>query len=284
MSKTKSFFGVIVCAFIASLFGFSNVFAATASISTTGTVSIDVSSSGNSANIGSDMLTVNTTCSTGYTVSISSSINDATLYKDGDSTSNSKIAPTNGTLSSPLPIIGDDGNGTGYLGTWGYSLTNSAVTGTFTGLNSTPTIIKQSNTASATGGDKFPIYYGVSVTPSLEPGAYTMTKDSSNNPGTIVYQLTMPTECQTYTIKYDGNGADSSTTMSVVNENLNTNDTTTLMPSNYKRAGYGFAGWNTKADGTGENFGPMEDVTLSTSDTKGNALIQAADAKKEVTL
>ena len=263
---------------IYNIYGASNAFAATASMSTTGAVSIDVSASGNSANIGTDTLTVDTTCSTGYTVTIQSSIDDTTLYKDGDSTSNSKITPTAGTLSSPLPIIGDDGNGTSYLGTWGYSMTSSAVTGTFTGLNSTPTIIKQSSAASATGGDKFPVYYGVSVTPSLEVGSYKM----SNN-GTIVYQLTMPIECEPYRISYNGNGADTGITMSVTNT-VDNGAETTLMPSNYKRANYGFAGWNTKADGTGVDFGPMETVTLSPSDTKGNALIQAANQNKEITL
>ena len=32
-----------------------------------------------------------------------------------------------------------------------------------------------------------------------------------------------------------------------------------LTPPNFKREGYGFAGWNTKIDGTGTNYGPMED-------------------------
>ncbi|MBR3180001.1 InlB B-repeat-containing protein [Candidatus Saccharibacteria bacterium] len=85
-----------------------------------------------------------------------------------------------------------------------------------------------------------------------------------------------------YTIRYHGNNSDTGTTMSVTNT-LEVDQSTTLMPSNYKRAGYGFAGWNTKPDGTGENFGPMETVTLSTSDTKGNALLQAANGK-EITL
>ena len=167
-------------------------------------------------------------------------------------------------------------------------MTGSTVTGSFTGLTDTPTIIKQSSVASATGGDQFPVYFGVSVPNTLEPGQYTMAKDTNNNPGTIVYQLTMPIVCQPYVIKYDGNNNDAGTTMSVTNT-VEENESTTLMPSNFKRAGYGFAGWNTKADGTGENFGPMETVTLSTTDTKGNELINSAvlntvEQTREITL
>ncbi|MBR3180264.1 InlB B-repeat-containing protein [Candidatus Saccharibacteria bacterium] len=248
MSKTKSYFGVVICAFIASLFVsclYNNiVFAASASISTTGTVSIDVSAAGNSANIGSDMLTVNTTCSTGYTVSISSSINDTTLYKDGDSTSNSRITPSTGTVSTPAGILGDN------LGTWGYSMTDSAINGAFIGLSSTPVIIKTSNTASATTGDRIPIYYGVSITPQLEAGTYTMAKDSSNNPATIIYQLLLPSTCDPYTVKYNANNG--SGVMS--DQFVGYDEDVPLSANSFTRTGYSFNGWNTNANGTGISY------------------------------
>ena len=102
--KRKSLFlaSITILASIAiyNIYNSDATFAASASISTSGTVSIDVSASGNSANIGTDTVTVNTTCSTGYTVAIKSSIPDATLYKDGDATSASKISPSAGTLAS----------------------------------------------------------------------------------------------------------------------------------------------------------------------------------------
>ena len=270
----KSLFSSVLAIFvftaIYSMYGISDVFAATASMTTTGSVSIDVSASGNSANIGSDTLIVNTTCSTGYTVTISSSISDAALYKDGDSTSNSKINPSAGTLASPLPIIGDDGNGTSYLGTWGYSMTSSAVNGTFTGLNSTPTIIKQSSIASGdgsgdptTGIDTIPVYYGVSVTPQLETGSYTMAKDNNNNPGTIVYQLTMPIACEPYTVEFNGNGgatANNETTYTqIIHPDIPTNLTANaFIPANSKE---GFIEWNTDPDGNGVSYTNGESVT-----------------------
>ena len=36
-----------------------------------------------------------------------------------------------------------------------------------------------------------------------------------------------------------------------------------LLAPDYYRTGYGFAGWNTKADGTGTSYGPMETIDAS---------------------
>ncbi|MBR2543193.1 InlB B-repeat-containing protein [Candidatus Saccharibacteria bacterium] len=140
-------------------------------------------------------------------------------------------------------------------------MTGSTVTGSFTGLTNTPTIIKQSSIASATGGDQFPIYFGVSVTPNLEAGSYTMAKDTSNNPGTIVYQLTVPISCQQYTVEFNGNGgttANSETTYTqIIPEDVPTN----LNPNTFTRTNYTFAGWTTNADGTGTSYANEAEVT-----------------------
>ena len=47
----------------------------------------------------------------------------------------------------------------------------------------------------------------------------------------------------------------------------------TLYSPNYSRTGYGFAGWNTKADGTGTMFGPNQ--TLTTSDSTLTSAMQS---------
>ena len=46
---------------------------------------------------------------------------------------------------------------------------------------------------------------------------------------------------------------------------------TTLWASNFKRTGYGFAGWNTKYDYTGTNFGPNQTITVP-ADVQTNGL------------
>ena len=90
--------------------------------------------------------------------------------------------------------------------------------------------------------------------------------------GNIVTLYARWTECLPGSICYSDNGANSLTTMG--NQSVASNATNvTLWASNFKRTNYGFAGWNTKADGTGTNYGPNETIDdatiLSTIQTDG---------------
>lgn len=83
-----------------------------------------------------------------------------------------------------------------------------------------------------------------------------------------------PAACSAGSICYDDNGANSVTKMG--NQDWHSGSTivaATLWASNFQRSGYGFAGWNTKADGTGTNYGPNETITdsnvLNTIQTSG---------------
>ena len=65
-----------------------------------------------------------------------------------------------------------------------------------------------------------------------------------------------------YWIEYDGNGADTGTmenTMGEVGNNV------TLTANAYKKAGYEFAGWNTKADGSGQAYNDAASAASLTS-------------------
>ena len=213
-------------------------FSHTISLSTSGTVNVDVSTAGHGANVGVDNLVVESTCPLGYTLSISGP-SDSALYKNGDSTSSNKISPSSGTINNPLPIIGND-----YLGTWGYSMTNNLATGAFTGLTSAVTPIFTRTSASADGGDQIPVYYGVSVNPTTEAGLYKMA-DDNNQPGSIIYYLVPNPNCNQYRIKYHGNGASPTTSMGITHVLANEpGSTVTLAASNYQKPGYGFAGWS----------------------------------------
>ena len=68
-----------------------------------------------------------------------------------------------------------------------------------------------------------------------------------------------------YTIHYVANGAIGSTTMGDQVVTTSGNDVT-LWASNFQRPGYGFAGWNTAADGSGTNYGPNQTITMASSE------------------
>ncbi|MGN8739529.1 InlB B-repeat-containing protein [Bilifractor sp. HCP3S3_D3] len=58
-------------------------------------------------------------------------------------------------------------------------------------------------------------------------------------------------KANSYTVAFNGNGA---TYGSTASESMTYDTAKTLTPNGYSRAGYRFAGWNTKADGSGTSF------------------------------
>ena len=69
-------------------------------------------------------------------------------------------------------------------------------------------------------------------------------------------------DCRIGGICYDDNGANSPTKMGRQFSYIESG----LYASNFQRAGYGFAGWNTKADGTGTNYGPNQSPDFTWQD------------------
>ena len=90
-----------------------------------------------------------------------------------------------------------------------------------------------------------------------------------------------------YSIQYDGNGADNPNGMgttdqstgvkSVKQTNVSQGDPVVLLASNFKRAGYGFAGWSTSPTatigGTDKIYGPMETIDAPAYPTNGTNII-----------
>ena len=97
---------------------------------------------------------------------------------------------------------------------------------------------------------------GVVVLP-MSAMAMTMTSDHF----TLNSRLSFFGDCDG--ICYDGNGDDGIGLMA--DQIAQAGDSVTLMAPNFSRAGYGFAGWNTRADGTGTNYGPNEVITMPDS-------------------
>lgn len=265
----------------------SNSFAHTASISTSDNIGISVVPVGDNANITTDNLRVISTCPLGYNVTIAGPT-DNTLYLNGNSANNtSTISASSGTATNPVSILGSN------LGTWGYNLSApSSINSNFIGLTNTPSVIKTKDSASATpNGDSFSVYYGASVTTNNISGSYALAESSQGaEDDTISYYLTPNANCASYVIRYNDNGANSTTTMGITHTVVE-DDEVMLAASNYKRAGYGFAGWSTvalnpdsasfqsdlaTAKAAGKVFGPNETITADA------ALLAQATAENNV--
>lgn len=67
----------------------------------------------------------------------------------------------------------------------------------------------------------------------------------------------------TYTVTYDGNGADSGKTTDLTA--YATGAKATVKENNYTRGGYTFTGWNTKADGSGDSYKTGDWTTMTGS-------------------
>lgn len=72
----------------------------------------------------------------------------------------------------------------------------------------------------------------------------------------LMYKATQP--ILQYTIFYDGNGATSGSTANSIHQY---NQVKNLTKNGYRKTGYTFNSWNTKADGTGNSYNDIESVT-----------------------
>ena len=112
------------------------------------------------------------------------------------------------------------------------------------------------------------------TTATYEPSAiYTIDKTASNS-----LTLYAVWERKVYNVIYNINGGNTGNMTGLNKQNIDFGSEIQLSASNYSRSYYGFAGWNTLADGTGENYGPNETVTVN------GAFVQNADSSNNVTL
>ena len=104
---------------------------------------------------------------------------------------------------------------------------------------------------------------------------YTLVNPASSTPA-------QPIPCEANKICYNANAANVQGQMG--KQSSSNNASTTLYAPNFKRVGYGFAGWNTEYDYSGETYGPNQTITApSDLSTKGLPLY-AMWVKSEGTL
>ena len=267
MNRKHKIFLALLMPFLASIlvccFDSDSVFAHTATLTTSSSVSLDALPSHNGVAIDEESINVTTTCQAGYNLSIATSTS-SDLYLNGDGTTTATFTAVDGTST----LANSDNK-------WGYSLTANASSSTvFSPLSTTASVLKTpSQTASQTDiDDTFSIYYGTKAGSSVTPGSYQMA-----NSGAIVYYLTMEPTCSTVDIAYDGNNADAGTmgavNTGIIHTGVKDGDEIDLIASNFSKSGYGFAGWSvdpnagTKLiDNDNTNnpvvYGPQETVTL----------------------
>lgn len=262
----KHFFhiGFVVIVVSCSLLTRDNVFAFSASITTSDSISLDVSSMGNGSSIHEEPINVQSDCRSGYNLAVATP-NGSDLYLGGDDAGTATFEAVDGTSAL---------NNSNNINKWGYSLSSSTSSSSvFSPLSENYSILK---TPAQTAGDSdidetFSIYYGIRVDGSVVPGNYRMA-----NNGDIVYYLTMDVSCTQYTVSFDSNGG----TGTVSDQYVQVGEPTKLMPSEPLTAPVGatytdadnivisgqadklwtFWGWNTEVDGSGDWYKDREEV------------------------
>ncbi len=188
-------------------------------------------------------ITVSTTSTAGYTLKLSSSSSSTDLVNLTDST---KTIPTftmpGGSSSLPASSVGN-----GY----GYSVDGGVNYSSVPSLSSNHAMIAETYTS---GENTHTLTFGAKVSASTAAGTYSNTF--------LIYAVAKLEPCSAGSICYYGNNDDGTGFMS--DQSASSNSSATLIPSNYSRSGYGFAGWNTEIDGSGTNYGPNQ--TISTGD------------------
>lgn len=239
-----------------------------ASMSTSGSQSIDVSASGDGVAISADAVTVTTNCRAGYNLSVATSVNDNNLYYDGSVSNNA-----NGTYFEPVDGINTLANNTNK---WGYYYnSSSAVAPTKTNIFSavpassgTPAALVTPTASETDISDSFNVYFGVSINSNLKAGTYKMIQDANDNNGngSITYYLTMATSCMPYTVVFNptSTAGDSSVsgTGTMNSQTIPVGDATALNANTFTApSGYEFDSWNTAQDGSGTTYADQASVT-----------------------
>ena len=253
-------FGVAVLPFMVV----NNTSAATSlTLTSSGSQSIDVLPATGTA-ISSDSINVTTTCRYGYNFTVQTSVDDTTLYLDGnsDGSAYTYFSPAGG-----FDPLNETENEWGYFYDGNTVPTNTSIFSPVPSSLEEPAIIKAplDSPASSDINDNFNIYYGVSVSANAEKGTYKMIPDEHDNDGTIVYTATVAEDCSRYTVQFnptsifEGNTLSGTGTMydqvmyDGITESITANSFTA--PS-----GYYFAGWNTAQDGSGVSYYDQQQV------------------------
>ena len=182
----------------------------------------------------------------GYTIKMETTGSTTSLeLGDGNGTAIPTITLSPGQTSVPLNSM---------VNSYGYSMD---------GLNFKPVpaiasdgdLIAEKDNVTQGAVNTHDLIFGVNVSDFAASGDY-------ENTFLITVVAKNPTVCEVGYICYENNGGDPDVTMAKQAVAAGSTEVTLSAP-NFTRQGYGFAGWNTKMDGTGVNYGPNEDISAT---------------------
>ncbi|MDO4741831.1 MAG: FISUMP domain-containing protein [Candidatus Saccharibacteria bacterium] len=205
------------------------------------------------------VIRVGTTNPTGYYLdmtSASSTLTSTTTATDGNGDT---YTPTIQTIATGQSFSEADFiSSTTTMNRWAFNIDGASY------VPVTTSAVRLKESSVAVNGDETTVNFGAKVGLDLPAGSYGTTINfvAITNPAAL--------SCGAGVICYDSNGADGANT--VADQAVNSNSEATLMPANFKKAGYGFAGWNTAADGSGTSYGPMETISVGDVSTEGMTL------------
>ena len=209
---------------------------------------------GTSDNSNTVAVTVNTNNISGYSLS-------ATV---GNTTNSSRNLVHTALNTNLFSSIDTSSNITSFTtdNTWGYSIDDGAHYSGLPIYTDTPKEIKKTTEA---GNSYTNFLIGAKASSTQISGDYT------NVINFTVVANPEPTEALPGKIVYVANASGVAGEMG---DQTSTNNTeVVLYAPNFKRQGFGFAGWNTKRDGSGTNYGPNETITTDSNfESEGLAL------------
>lgn len=192
----------------------------------------------------SQTITVSTTVPSGYNVSLVTLGSGTSLIHQDDNT----ITIPTFTLPSGATSLPANNTGNGY----GYSTDGGS---TYLPVPDPAGDGHRVFSSDSAGTTTYGLTFGLKPASNTQAGIYRKSFEIA-----VVAKGVAP--CPADTICYHGNGDDGTGTMP--DQSVSSNSSAILIPSNYSLSGYGFAGWNTKSDGTGTTYGPNE--TINTGD------------------
>ena len=199
-------------------------------------------------------ISVSTTSSQGYTITLETRGTSNDLVSSLD---NYSIIPTI-TLPNGVDSITPSEFPHGY----GYSTDGQHYKPT-PSVESDGDVMWEVDHSNAGVTDSYTMTFGAKISEDIMSGDYTRTF-------VITAISNGVQECPTNTICYSSNASD--VEGETANQSVTSNTTVTLSAPNYIRAGYGFVGWTTSANGAETIYGPNQSVAIGDLSESGMTL------------